>query len=303
MTTLERTNDGPAVLAGVPVGEVVAAARELSRAGRWRRAVSLLEATAATDASGRARLALAAAEVAVEHDWYAGTAVAADWLDLATQACAGGDLDPGGDWDLAFLRLRYAYFGEVLHGGFRPGPAGKDPAAIAELRRTAERLRTQAPDGCRRGWAEMYLGLIADNVFAEREVALVHYEAALRAGENTESGTAGDSGAASESADLLVREALRHLGDHRHEAGDHQLAFEYWARSTEAGARAGTLPGTLAQLILVALFARDTGDEAGATILAREIARWSGALGAARIEDQARDLLAGSDPTARPDDA
>jgi hypothetical protein len=123
----------------------------------------------------------------------------------------------------------------------------------------------------------MYLGLIADNLFAEREAAPDHYAAALRAGES------GD--------DLLAREALRHLGDHDRERGDLTTARERWERATELGARAGLVAGTLSQQMLLAVLARDTGDEAGAVRLATEIARWSGAVGAVRLRDQAEAFL------------
>lgn len=173
-----------------------------------------------------------------------------------------------------------------VDGAFRAGPDGKDPAALASLRGFALSLRDGAPDTARRGWAEMYLGLIADNLFAERGCAPSHYEAALRAGES------GD--------DLLSREALRHLGDHDHDAGDHVRALERWTRATELGARAGTVPGTLSQQLLLAVLARDAGDEPGAAALAREIARWARAAGAATVEAQAEAFLAGTDPTAPP---
>ena len=133
----------------------------------------------------------------------------------------------------------------------------------------------------------MYLGLIADNLYGERDAAPAHYEAALRAGES------GD--------DLLAREALRHLGDHDHDRGDHQRALERWGRATALGARAGAVPGTLSQQMLLAVLARDAGDQAGAAALAREIARWAAALGAVAIEAQATGFLSGADPTAPPD--
>ena len=53
--------------------------------------------------------------------------------------------------------------------------------------------------------------------------------------------------------------------------------------------------------MLLAVLARDTGDEAGAVALAREIARCAAALGAERIKAQATGLLAGADPTAPPE--
>ncbi len=61
------------------------------------------------------------------------------------------------------------------------------------------------------------------------------------------------------------------------------------------------MPGTLSQQMLLAVLARDTGDEAGAATLAREIARWAAALGAERIQAQATGFLAGADPTAPPE--
>jgi hypothetical protein len=322
--TVEKTStDGAAALAGLPVDEVIAAALDLARAGRWSRAAGLLDATAAAGAQARARLALAAAEVAVDSDLFSGTSAGAGRLRTAAAACAAAGLDPASQWDLAFLRLRHGYFDQILgSGGFRPGPAGKDPGVLADIRSRAGELRDLAPDGRRRGWAEMYLGLIADNLYGDREAAPAHYEAALRAGESgaglrtSESGAGlragesgaglrtGESGAGLRAAepvdDLLTREALRHLGDHDHDRGDDQLAFERWGRATALGARAGAVPGTLSQQMLLAVLARATGDEAGATALAREIARWATALGATRIATQATAFLAGADPTAPP---
>jgi tetratricopeptide (TPR) repeat protein len=287
--TAEKTStDSPGARAGIPVDEVIAAARDLAHGGRWRRAASLLDAATAPGAQGRALLALAAAEVAVQGDWFGGTSAAAGRLSTAEEVCATADLDPGIRWDLAFLRLRHEYGDQVLSAGrFGPGPEGKDLDVLADLRRRAGDLREQAPDEVRRGWAEMYLGLIADNLYGDRDAAPAHYEAALRAGES------GD--------DLLTREALRHLGDHDHDRGDHQLALERWGRATALGARAGAVPGTLSQQMLLAVLARDTGDEAGAAMLAREIARWAAALGAVTIEAQAAGFLAGADPTAPPE--
>ncbi|MET8076742.1 hypothetical protein [Streptomyces sp. NPDC005303] len=269
----------------VEFNELLASARELSLAGRWDRALRLLDATTCDTAGDRARLALAAAEVALQSDWFGGTDLTAGRAEHAEKESTGAD------WDLAFVRLRHAYFRLLRSEGiFRPGPEGKDPEALAGLRRDAHDLREEAPDEVRRGWASMYLGLIADNLFAERTAAPAHYEAALGAGES-----GGD--------DLLVREALRHLGDHDHDAGDHDGALERWRRATALGARAGMVPGVLTQQMLLAVLARDTGDEAGATALAREIARWAGAIGADHVHAQAADFLAGADPTAPPQES
>lgn len=279
------TNIASTLRTGVPVDELIAAVRELSICGRWERATGLLDAAEATDQQARARLAVAAAEVALESDWFGGTALAAARLGVAEKLVEDSHLDSR--WDLDFLRLRHDYLGQILvDGAFRAGPEGKDPDTLAALRRHAERLRERAPDEVRRGWAEMYLGLIADNLLAEPDLAPDHYEAALRAGDP------GD--------DLLAREALRHLGGHDHDHGDLAGARERWSRATELGARSGTVPGTLSQLLLLAVLARDAGDEAGAVALAREIARWAGAIGAVTTEAQAKGFLAGVDPTAPP---
>ncbi|MES5820353.1 hypothetical protein [Streptomyces sp. RG80] len=269
-TTTSTTVDFP---------ELLAAARELSLAGRWDRALRLLDATTPATSEDHALHRLAAAEAALQSDWFGGT-------DLAAERIAAVPRDSG--WDLGFLRLRHDYFRLLrTDGTFRPGPAGKDPEALARIRRDALDLREGAPDKVRRGWAAMYLGLIADNLFAERTAAPAHYEAALHAGES-----GGD--------DLLVREALRHLGDHDHDGGDHDSARARWQRATALGARAGMVPGMLTQLMLLAVLARDTGDEAGARALATEIARWAGAIGAGPVHEQAAGFLAGADPTAPP---
>ncbi|MDT0478763.1 hypothetical protein [Streptomyces doebereineriae] len=269
----------------VEFDELLASARELSLAGRWDRALRLLDATICDTAGDRSRLALAAAEVALQSDWFGGTDLTAGRTEQAEK------MSSGADWDLAFVRVRHDYFRLLRsEGTFRPGPEGKDPEALAGLRRDAHDLREGAPDEVRRGWASMYLGLIADNLFAERTAAPAHYEAALSAGES-----GGD--------DLLVREALRHLGDHDHDAGDHEGALERWRRATALGARAGMVPGVLTQQMLLAVLARGMGDEAGATALAREIARWAGAIGADHVHAQAAGFLAGADPTAPPQES
>ncbi|WRZ88786.1 hypothetical protein OHB54_06750 [Streptomyces sp. NBC_01007] len=279
------TNTASTITTVIPLDQLLSAASELMIAGRWRRATDLLDAAQAAEARDRARLAMAAAEVALESDWFGGTSLAGARLHAAERAFKEARLDGG--WDLGFLLLRHGYLGLVrIDGRFRPGPDGKDPAALTALHADAGGLRDRAPDAVRRGWAEMYLGLITDNLLAERDLAPAHYEAALRAGES------GD--------DLLSREALRHLGDHDHDSGDHPRALERWRRAAELGARAGTVPGTLSQQMLLAVLARDTGDEAGAAALAREVERWAGAIGAVTTEAQAHGFLAGADPTAPP---
>jgi len=268
--------------------EVVAAARELSRAARWERALALLDATSGGDPEDRAHLAVAAAEVAHEAEYSgSGSGQALQRLEAAEELCSTVDIGPAAGWDLAFLRLRRGYFDLLSRGtALEFGPHGKDPEAIDAAERAAEELRDRAPDEIRRGWAHFYLGVIIDNLRGDRKSAPAHYELALGAGES------GD--------DLLTWEALRHLGDHDHDDGDHDRARERWERATALGAAAGAVLRTLSQQMLLAVLARDSGDEAGATALAREIARWAGAIGVARIEVQAKDFLAGIDPTAPP---
>jgi hypothetical protein len=273
VTGMATTTETPGVT--LPLDRVTTAARALSRAARWEEAAGLL-----AGAGDDPRLALAAAELAVDRCWYTGTGDPEE--ALAHARTAGGE-----SFDLGFVELRHAYRGALLvDGRFHAGPEGKDPAVLTAVRRRAEELRDAAPDPVRCGWAEMYLGLVADNLFAERDAAPAHYHAALAAGDGVD--------------DHLAREALRHLGDHDHDAGDHERARERWERSTELAAASGAVLGTLAQQVLLAVLARDAGDEAGALALAREIARWAGAVGAGTLESQALGLLGGVDPTAPP---
>jgi hypothetical protein len=274
---------------GLPADEVIAAARELAVGGRWQRALALLDAAVASDDQVRGRIAVAAAECALDSDWFGGTQVAAERLRGAEEVCAAAGMDAETRWDLDFVQARLEYSTQLrVDGAFRFGPDGRDPAEMARLRHRTEEVRDRAPDDVRRGWAEMYLGLIMDNIYGDRVAAPTHYEVALRAGET------GD--------DLLAREALRHLGDHDHDNGDHELALDRWRRATAHGARAGAVPGTLSQQMLLAVLARDSGDEAGAIALAGEIARWAQAIGAVHIAAQATAFVAGADPTAGPPD-
>ncbi|GHI03750.1 hypothetical protein Scel_20710 [Streptomyces cellostaticus] len=92
-------------------------------------------------------------------------------------------------------------------------PAGKDPEALPALLDRARELHEEAAGQGRRGWAVMYRGLVTDDHFADRAAAAPHYAAALRAGEGDADG-------------LPAREALRHLGGHGRDAGDHERARE-----------------------------------------------------------------------------
>ncbi|MCY1141200.1 hypothetical protein OWR29_24640 [Actinoplanes sp. Pm04-4] len=249
--------------------EICGAALDLARAGRWERALTLLDVADSDDP----RFALAAAEIAVDHDMRTGGNEAATRLATAERLC-------GPAWDVQFLRLRIDYFGQLFADGrFSFGPDGKDPAVLDALHQRAGKLAADAPDSVREGWAHMYHGLILDNLFADRAAAPAHYAIALRAGEG-----GGDV--------PLTWEALRHLGDHDRDEGHLDSARERWQRATALAAASGATPATLAQQMLLAVLARDTGDEAGAVALAREISRWSAAIGAVRQHQQAEAFLA-----------
>ncbi|SDT28981.1 hypothetical protein [Actinoplanes derwentensis] len=252
------------------VDEIVSSALALSYAARWDQALRLLDAFPAD-----ARTAAAAAEVAAECDWHTGSALGLARLETADRIC-------GPTWDLAFLRLKHDYM-TALRGpdGYRFGPDGKDPQVLTEMRARCGRLATETTSLVRQGWAHMYLGLIADNHFAQRDVSPRHYELALRAA------TGGGD-------DLLAREALRHLGDHDRNRGDLTSAGQRWELATTLGARSGLVCGTLAQQMLLAVLARDLGDDSGADRLAGEIARWARALGLPRLTQQADSFLAGA---------
>jgi tetratricopeptide (TPR) repeat protein len=245
---------------------IASAARALAHAGRWPDAAALLDAAPKEDPL----LALTSAQVAVESDWFAGTSTATRRLAAAAALAAG--LDDTGRWDLAFAQLRNAY--RTLLMARRPDD---------RILRQAAELGATAPDEVRRGWAEMYQGLIADNLLDRPTEAPAHYTAALRAG-------TGDP--------LLAREALRHLGGHDHDAGNHGRALERWRRATELGAAGGNVPGTLSQQLLLARLARDTGNEPAAVALATEIVRWAGAIGATSLAAQATAFLHGADQAA-----
>lgn len=265
----------------VDTAALLAAAEGLSRAARYDLAATLLDSAETSPA-----VAVARAEVAVAADWAVGADTAHPYVEAAEQALSSG-AEPALRWDLDFARFRQNYGSQLVDGNF--GPAGRDPETVAALRTQAEQVHTSAPDLRRRGWAAHYLGLVADNIFGERDVAPKHYAEALAAYEST-----GD--------DLLGFEALRHLGDHSHDDGDPGLARDQWQRSAELAAKAGAVRSTLAQQILIAVLARDAGDEAGATALATEIARWALAAGMTRLHAQALTFLDGTDITAPPAD-
>ncbi|HZE37417.1 MAG TPA: hypothetical protein VE172_01265 [Stackebrandtia sp.] len=271
----------------IPSHVVAATVRGLIKGFRFAEARALLEAA---DGADDAEVAVARAELMVNEDWYAADAT----TEAALAACAriveahGG---PEDRWEMEYWTMRAAY-GRMLFpwtGQWTSSRGrGRELSDMEAVRSHATALRDNAPDGRRRGWAEFYLGLIGDNVFGERTDSPGHFAAALRAGREH-----GD--------DHLTFEALRHLGDHSHDAGEHDLTRQRWEDSARHAARAGLVGPTLAQLLLVAVTARDHGDDAGALLLARMVSMWATEIGFRRISDQAESFIKGDDPTAGPE--
>ncbi|MGH8880928.1 MAG: hypothetical protein ACRD0P_26835 [Stackebrandtia sp.] len=270
----------------IPVETVIAAARCLRHANRYAEATALL--TSAADPDEDPRLAVARAEVLVADDWHHGR-----WTDTDKMRDARRIVEAHGTpvqiWDLD-RQFVWAGYGRQLFtaDGSRRQVSDREPAEMAELRRRAEALLDSAPDGRRRAWAEFNLGLVGDNIFGERENSPAHFAAALR-------------GAEEHGDDYLIFESLRHLGDHDHDAGDHELTRQRWERSAHHAAKAGLVGATLAQLLLLAVSARDRDDEGGAMLLATEVHRWADAIGFKRIREQAAEFIAGVDPTTQPE--
>ena len=268
------------------------AALDLALATWYDESLRLLDATtpATGDAQGRVLLALTAADVADRADHVFGRREAAKRFEALDAELATYAPDTSLAWNVAWLRVRRGYSLAVRHpdGSFRMGPDGREPRELDALVAEAARLRDEAPDETRRGWASVCLGWITDNLLADRDAAPAHYELGLAAAR-----ASGDP--------VLLFEAQRHLGDHAHDDGDVRGARERWEESTAAGARARHVGGTLAQQLLLAVLHRDEGDEAGARAVAGEVLRWATAIGAVGIARQAESFLAGVDPTRAPE--
>jgi tetratricopeptide (TPR) repeat protein len=266
-------------MAEIAAQPLAAAARALMLAGRWDQATALLSAAAAADAAQRAVLAVAEAEVAVDHDFWCRTDRGSSVLSRTSAAVAGAPQDPVLAYDLEFLRLRQSYAAELFgpDGVPRFGPDGRDPAVIDDLAARAEGLRAAAPDRGRGAAATFYAGLIADNLRGDAPEARTAFAAALDAAL-----AAGD--------DLTVSEALRHLGYHHGEAGDTEQARQMWERSAELRQRAGAVLYVLSQQLLLAGLARDAGDPGEARAVAGQVRRWARALGIAILEAGAAEL-------------
>jgi hypothetical protein len=281
----------------IDVSTVREAALDLALATWYDEALRLLDAATPTpdDAQGRVLLALTAADVADRADQVFGRSVeggeAAKRFEVLEAELATYEPDTSLAWDVAWLRVRRAYSLAIRNpdGSYRMGPEGREPGELDALAAEATRLRDEAPDEPRRGWASVCLGWITDNLLADRDAAPAHYRLGLAAAQDS-----GDP--------VLLFEAQRHLGDHAHDDGDLADARERWEESTAAGARARHIGGTLSQQLLLAVLHRDEGDEAGARAIAGEVLRWATAIGAVGAVRQAEGFLAGVDPTRAPDD-
>jgi len=234
------------------------------------------------DATERAVLAVVAAEVCVENDFWCGTDSAKAALSsaaAAVAAVAAVTTDDGAlAWDLDLQSLRHDYFAELLTpDGPRFGPDGRDPAVIEDLTARARRLRDQAPDQRRLAAATFWAGLVEDNLRSDNVAGESLFAQALA--------TAEEAG-----ADLTISEALRHLGYWTSQHGDLDVAREQWERSTRLRQRAGAVPYVLAQFLLLAQVARDSGDVARARTLASEVHAWALALGIGILATQAENL-------------
>jgi hypothetical protein len=274
MTT--ATTDLPALLTAITA---------LENAARYDDALALVDATQVADDRDRLTLLMARASVVGRRDYTRGARSSGDHpLEAAQELAARIGTGPTVAWDLAMQHLRRQYAGQLVDG---IGPGGRDWEVVDAMAAEATRLRDSAPDDGRRGWACMCLGWFADNLRGDRLEAPGHYTEALAAGR-----AADDA--------LLLFEAQRHLGDHAHDDGDHAGALAAWQQSAAAAARGGHVLGVLAQQVLLAVLARDAGDEPGARALAAETLRWAEQLGATRLAGQVGGFLAGADPTAPP---
>src|SRR5215469_6115792 len=237
-------------MAQVPATALIAAARALMLAGRWNEATLLLEGAAPADAAERAMLAVTAAEVAVDQDFWTRTSCGSSALIRASEAVAGNTGTIA--FDLEFTRLRHDYGAELFgpDGGILP-PDGRDPAVADALASRAAALRNGAPDASRRAGVTFYAGLIAE---------------ALRGGEE-----AGD--------ELIMSYALREFGYLSAEAGDTDRARGLLERSMDLRQRVGCVPHVLAQQLALAQLARDSGNLTWARTVAELVRTWARAFG------------------------
>jgi len=241
-------------------------------AGRWAQAADLLAAAAPAGDAERSALAVAAAEIAVDQDFWIRTACGSRALDQAAATGAAGH-------DLDFLRLKHDYNAELFRG-WQPGAAPRDQAYVAGLGARAAALRDSAPSAGQRAWAAFYVGLVADVLCDDAEAGRAAYEQA-----HADAVEAGD--------DLAVSYALRHLGYLDAQAGSVEAGRLRLTRSLELRQRAGCVPHVLAQLLAQAEL---SDDKAWVRTVAELVHAWARGLdGSPWLADAAAELL-GSDP-------
>jgi hypothetical protein len=264
-------------MAEIPADRLADAARALMLAGRWAQAAGLLEAAVPAGDAERAVLAVADAEVAVDEDFWARTKRGAGAAERARLAVAG---DPALSFEAEFLTLKHDYAAELIGpDGPRFGPEGRDGRIIDDLASRALRLRDAAPDRRHAAAATFYAGLIEDNLRGDSAAGQSLFARALAEAEQ-----AGD--------ELVISEALRHLGYHAGEAGHADQARQMWERSAELRQRAGAVPYVLSQQLLLAGLARDTGDLDAARVLAGQVRGWARAAGIGLLESGAAGIEA-----------
>lgn len=266
-------------MAQIDASTLAAAARALMLAGQWDRAAELLAAaTTAGEPGEQAVLAVAAAEVGVDQDFWLRTRRAFPLLDTAAEAVAmaGG---PGQfSFDLEFLRLRHDYGTALFDAdGQWIEPSARDPRVVGEFADRAARLRSASPDTSRGGYVTFYAGLIEQNLRGDHAAAAPLYAEALRLAR-----AAGD--------ELTESYALRHLGYLASKAGDRRAAREQWDRSTELRMRAGCVPMVLAQQAAQASALRAEGDAAGSRAIAIVVQKWSRILQLDVLAEEAAEL-------------
>jgi hypothetical protein len=258
-------------MANLPATHVTAAAHALMLAGRWSQAATLLDAAAPADDAERAVLAVAAAEVAVDQDFWLRTGSGSPLLTRASTVAGGA----GGvvSWDPDFVRLKHDYDVQLFGSGDAEpswGPEGRDLAILDELAARAVALRDRAPDRARQARAAFYAGLIADNLRGDAVAGREFFEQARLAGEE-----AGDH--------LIVSYALRHLAFGLAQSGDVAQARLMNARSMELRQQVGCVPHVLAQQLALAelaqtLPASEGGDAAWAAAVAGQVLTWARGL-------------------------
>jgi hypothetical protein len=192
-------------------------------------ATALLTGAGAADDAERAALAVAAAEVAVDQDFWSGTTCGSPALDRARAAIDGAPEALA--FDLAFIALKHDYNAQLF--------GARDATVAGALAARASALRERAPDPARRARAAFYAGLVDELLRGDALAARQGYAEALRLGEES-----GD--------ELIVSYACRHLGSQAFDDGDVDRARALLRRSTELRQRLGCVPLVLAQQLALA---------------------------------------------------